>query len=316
MGDLSRARRAFAPLVARAELVGWTAGLASRVAALHYLSGDFEAALDALDRGRLRRPRRPWPDGPGPGRRGLMRTSSTGWPAGRMCWPCSAGRCRPGRPPPPALELAERLGNPQSLGVAHLAMARTGRGPVADLHYERALEHAAAAEDVVTATRALQARTSVLLALARYDEASVAAREAARLARLSCPPGLQAAALHNLGEALARTGEFGEALWHLECSVAVCRTAGSGARSPRPGGHRRHPSRRWVSTSRPARPTRRRPSCRAAPATSRCWSRPCAACALMAGRGAATCWRGRHLPARPTSRGSADRRRRPRDRGL
>ena len=46
------------------------------------------------------------------------------------------------------------------------------------------------------------------------------------MARLSSPPGLQAAALHNLGEALARTGELEEALWHLECSVAICRRLG------------------------------------------------------------------------------------------
>ena len=66
----------------------------------------------------------------------------------------------------------------------------------------------------------------MLLAAARYDQACVSAREAARMARLSCPPGLQAAVLHNLGEALARTGELDEALWHLECSVALCRRLG------------------------------------------------------------------------------------------
>ena len=46
------------------------------------------------------------------------------------------------------------------------------------------------------------------------------------MARLCCPPGLQAAALHNLAEALTRTGDFDEALWHLECSVALCRRLG------------------------------------------------------------------------------------------
>ena len=217
VGDLGRARRAFAPLVARAEVTGWTVGPATRVAALHYLSGEFEKALDALDRGS--------PDVPDPG--DGDDADVVDWLACRAHVLAMLGRPVPARATAAAcLELAERLGNPQSLGVAHLAMARTGRGPVADLHHERALEHTATAEDVVTATRALQARTSVLLALARYDEASVAAREAARLARLSCPPGLQAAALHNLGEALARTGEFGEALWHLQCSVAVCRRLG------------------------------------------------------------------------------------------
>ncbi len=220
VGDLGRARRAFAPLVARAEVTGWTVGLATRVAGLHYLTGEFEKALDALDRGD---PGRPDAQRPSDGEAADV----VDWLACRAHVLAMLGRPLPARTTAAAcLELAERRGNPQSLGVAHLAMARTGRGPVADLHHERALEHTAAAEDVVTATRALQARTSVLLALARYDEASVAAREAARLARLCCPPGLQAAALHNLGEALARTGELGEALWHLECSVAVCRRLG------------------------------------------------------------------------------------------
>jgi DNA-binding SARP family transcriptional activator len=220
VGDLGGARRAFAPLVARAEVAGWTAGLATRVAGLHYLSGDFEAALDALDRADGSRP-----DVPGPADEDDA--DVVDWLACRAHVLAMLGRVVPARATAAAcLELAERLGRPRGLGVAHLAMARTGRGPIADLHHERALEHAAAAEDVVTATRALQARTSVLLALARYDEASVAAGEAARLARASCPPGLQAAALHNLAEALARTGELGEALWHLECSVAVCRRLG------------------------------------------------------------------------------------------
>jgi tetratricopeptide (TPR) repeat protein len=64
------------------------------------------------------------------------------------------------------------------------------------------------------------------LAAARYDQACVSAREAVRMARLCSPPGLQAAALHNLGDALARSGELDEALWHLECSVALCRRLG------------------------------------------------------------------------------------------
>ena len=47
-----------------------------------------------------------------------------------------------------------------------------------------------------------------------------------RLAELSSPPGLRAVALHNLAEALARTGEFSEARWCLERSIAICRRLG------------------------------------------------------------------------------------------
>ena len=49
-GDPSRARRAFAQLVAEAEAHGWQPGLAARVAQLHYLCGEFPDALEALDR--------------------------------------------------------------------------------------------------------------------------------------------------------------------------------------------------------------------------------------------------------------------------
>lgn len=124
------------------------------------------------------------------------------------------------------LDAAERLGQPRPLGVAHLAVARTCRGTLQDLHHDQALRYATEADDALTATRALAAQTCLLLAAARYDQACVSAKEAARMARLSCPPGLQAVTLHNLGEALARTGELDEALWHLECSVALCRRLG------------------------------------------------------------------------------------------
>ena len=208
------------------------------------------------------------------GRRGRP-TSSTGWPAGRTCWPCSAGRMPAGRPPPPVWTLAERLGDPQSLGVAHLAGARTARGPLADLHHERALEHAAAAEDVVTATRALQARTSVLLALARYDEASVAARK-----RPGWPAGLPAGT-SGRGPAQPRRGARpvpGSSAKHSGTWSARSPCAGGWVRRGQPSAWWASPTSIgcWVITSRPARPTRRRRSCRAAPATSRCSSRPCA----------------------------------------
>ena len=115
------------------------------------------------------------------------------------------------------------------------------------------------------------------------------------MARLSCPPGLQAAALHNLGEALARTGELDEALWHLECSVALCRRLGPARAAlglvgtPTSTG-------RWGTRSRAAPPTPRRRSSPAGPATSRCSCRRCAV---------RPCWLRTNRPARP-------RRRRPR----
>jgi DNA-binding SARP family transcriptional activator/tetratricopeptide (TPR) repeat protein len=215
-GDPTRARRAFAPLVARADEAGWQPGLAARCASLHYLCGEFESALDVLDR---------CTDVPVP--EADQGEDVVDWLACRVHVLAMLGRPEDARSDATrCLEVAERLGDARPLGVAHLAVARTCRGTLKDLHHGHALRYVTEADDALTATRALAAQTCRLLAAARYDHASVTAREAARMARLCCPPGLQAAALHNLGEALARTGELDEALWHLECSVALCRRLG------------------------------------------------------------------------------------------
>ena len=218
-GAPAHARRAFAPLAARADEIGWSPGLAARVAAVSYLCGEFEAALEVLDRS----PHRPDEERPaGPDAADLV-----DWLACRTHVLVMLGRPAEARTGATrCLRLAEHVGDPQCLGVAHLAMARVSGGARMDLHGDEAIRYADEAGDAVTATRARQARSSVLLAAARYEAAGAAAREAARLARLACPPGLQAAALHNLGQALARTGELDEALWQLECSVAVCRRLG------------------------------------------------------------------------------------------
>ena len=215
-GEPARARRAFAPLVALAGVYGWRPGLAARVAGLHYLCGEFESALEVLDRCQ---------DPSAGGTDGVE--DVVDWWATRVHVLAMLGRpAEAGSAAEQCLAAAEVIGEPRPLGVAHLAMARTCRGTLRDLHQEHAVRYATAAGDAVTATRALADRTCLLLANASYDRALVTAREAARMARLACPPGLQAAALHNLGESLARTGQPDEALWHLDCSVALCRRLG------------------------------------------------------------------------------------------
>lgn len=217
-GDTVGARRAFAPLVALADAAGWSPGLAARVAGLHYLCGEFESALDVLNRCTdVAEPVVDRRDG----------DDLVDWLACRVHVLAMLGRPDDAQAAAArCLEAAERLGDARSLAVAHLAVARTCRGTRKDLHHGQSIRYATEAGDAITATRALAAQTCLLLAAARYDLAAVSAREAARLARLACPPGLQAAALHNLGEALRRTGELDEALWHLECSVVLCRTQG------------------------------------------------------------------------------------------
>lgn len=215
-GQPAPARRAFRGLVEAACSDGWSADLATRVVNLHYMCGEFETALEILDlcdESRLSAP-------PSPeelivllalrgqvltmlGREGEARDVATR-----------------------ALDLADRLGAARLLGVAHVAMAKACPGPSAELHLEQALQYAGEADDAVTTTRVLAEQTYRLLAKAQYEDASAVAREAARMARAAAPPGLQASILHNLGEALARTGRLDEALWHLECSVALCRRLG------------------------------------------------------------------------------------------
>ena len=140
----------------------WPAGSA----ALHYLSGDFEAALDALDR------RDASPDGPDGGR-GLtalaaLRLEPTGTDADVVDWlACRAhvlamlGRPMPARATAAACSGAGRAarGRTLPLGVAHLAAARTCRGSLQDAHDDQALRYAAQADDAVTVARALAART-------------------------------------------------------------------------------------------------------------------------------------------------------------
>ena len=114
------------------------------------------------------------------------------------------------------------------MATAHLAMARTSTGPRKEAHHEQALRSATTAGDALTASRALVNLSCLLLAAARYREAVIAAREAVRLAEAGSPTGRFAAALHNLGEALTRVGEFDEAMWQLRRATVLCRRLGAG----------------------------------------------------------------------------------------
>ena len=219
-GDPSGARRAFAPLVAAAEASGWSPGLACRVANLDYLGGQFEDALAVLDRCDE-------PAAPGSGADVPIDEEVVDWWATRVHVLAVLGRTADARAAVTrCLDAAERLGRPRPLAVAHLAAARCRRGTAKDLHHEQVLHYAAQTDDLMTATRALAARTVQHLADARYDLARSSGEEAVRMGRLCSPPGLRAAMLHNLGEALARTGALDEARWHLDCAVALARRLG------------------------------------------------------------------------------------------
>ncbi|MDN5767923.1 MAG: tetratricopeptide repeat protein [Humibacillus sp.] len=237
-GDVAAARRAFAPLVERAKRVGWDAGLAARVAQLHYTKGEFDCALAVLDAltGQLVN------DSVAVGGSGRATSPGPVADAGLVADPVEdevdrlacrvhvlavLGRLSEAAPvADQVLALAESDGGDRVLGVAHLAAARVTRGARKEAHHEEALRAATRANDLATAARVLGAQTHLLLAQARYAEAGPVARETVRLAERSSPPGLRATALHNLAEALHRTGHYPEARWHLQRSVAICRRLG------------------------------------------------------------------------------------------
>ena len=115
-GDPTRARRAFAHLVARADEAGWTPGLAARVAQLHYMCGEFESAIDVLDR---------CTDLPDPEAADREAEEIVDW------WSCRvhvlAMLGRPGEAEAAAarcLDAAERLGDARPLAVAHIAVGQ------------------------------------------------------------------------------------------------------------------------------------------------------------------------------------------------
>ena len=126
------------------------------------------------------------------------------------------------------LRVAEALGDSRALAAAHLASSRTSTGARKEAHLEEALRAAIRTGDVVTAALVQVNRSHLLLATARYAEAVVAAREALRLAEMSCPTGRLSTALHNLGEALGFTGEYDEARWQLQRAVGHSRRLGPG----------------------------------------------------------------------------------------
>ncbi len=214
-GDPSGALRLFGPVADEADLHGWSEKLAVRVASVHFMLGDFPAAVEALDRIS--------------GSQVTSDLDGVEWRAARVLAVSMRGVDDGARAlAAEALRLAERVGEPGGLALAHLAVARTSDGAVKEAHHERALSWATRAGDVPLAARVMVNQGHLLLASARYGEATVVAREALWLTERFSPPGVQAAALHNLGEALTMVGELPEARWQLERAVALCRRLGPG----------------------------------------------------------------------------------------
>lgn len=114
---------------------------------------------------------------------------------------------------------------------AQVAAARVAEGATKERHLQAAERLAMAAADVPTLVRAQVSMGFLLLSQGRYREAVGPCRRAVALSDGCCAPGIRISALHNLGEALARTGEVAEAEWLLRRALALSRPLGDGRRA-------------------------------------------------------------------------------------
>ena len=208
-GDAPAALRALAPLA-----VGPTpSGTGWRLAGVHYMRGEYDAALrvlDDVDR---------YVETASDEVRTLAMRAHALAVLGRVDEADEAAD--------EAIHSAELAGDPRAVAAAHLSAAMSATGPRRDSHHDRAVRAAEAAGDAVQCARALANRSSSLLAAASYTEARDTARRAVEVADTGCPPGLLTVALHNLAEAERRTGGFEEAAVVLRRAVALCSTVGS-----------------------------------------------------------------------------------------
>jgi DNA-binding SARP family transcriptional activator/ATP/maltotriose-dependent transcriptional regulator MalT len=212
-GDSHAAMRAFGPLTGAADASGWDPGLAFRVAAVQHTQGAIPEALEALDRV--------------PRERVSDDVDGVSWRVCRAKVLSMLGHDQQARDlAAEAVRIAEREGDPRCLTEAHQAMAKATSGSGKEAHLDLALASARQAGDLVSLGAILVNQSYVLLSSARYTEAVGAAREAVRATEIARPTGSLIAALHNLGEALTRVGEFAEARWHLERAVALSRRLG------------------------------------------------------------------------------------------
>jgi DNA-binding SARP family transcriptional activator/ATP/maltotriose-dependent transcriptional regulator MalT len=212
-GRSDAALGAYAPLLQGADRHGWDAGLAARVAAVHYSQGALVQARDILDRVA----REALPDD----------SDGIRWRSTRANVAAMLGDDVQARElAEQALLLAQRSGSPSDLTIAHQAIARTSPGSGKPTHLQMALVAARQAGDAVSIARILGNQCYTLLAAARFEDAVATSRDAVRAAEMVLPMGALVAALHNLAEALTRTGEYAEARLHLRRSVAVSQRLG------------------------------------------------------------------------------------------
>jgi len=212
-GDASAALRAFAPLVDNARRTGWDAGLAWRLAMVHYMLGVYETALEVLDNIAV--------DEIPQSRDGVELLACRANVLNMLGATEQAVTTAAA-----AVDAAEAIGDDRAVAAAHLAAANTSAGPRKEAHLAQALAAAERAGDVVQTARVLANQTMGRLEAANYPEAYEVGAKAVAAAETGGPPGMLVIALHNLGDALTRLGRYDEAAQHFKHSIALCRRLG------------------------------------------------------------------------------------------
>ena len=215
-GDPVGAARAFEPLTREAGRSGhWTAGLAWRVAMVHYMKGDFRAALDACAAAL-------------PGvRPDAVDADTVQLFAVRASALFLVGETElAGASAAEALTRADTSGDERARAAAELGAALTETGPRREAYLRSAYRAAERAGGVVLLARILVNQADGLLGDARYKPALEVAQRALRAAEQGSPPGVVVTAQYNLGEALMRLGRYEDALFSFERSARLSRRAG------------------------------------------------------------------------------------------
>jgi DNA-binding SARP family transcriptional activator len=215
-GDPVTASRVLAPLLAEAERDGaWSAALCWRAAMVHYMRGEYAAALDVVDRAI---------GGAGAGREDaddvLLRCvrSST------LCM--LGGHDQATAEAETALSQALALGDDGVLATALVTAAISANGPAKDDLLAEALNAAERAGDVAIQARVLLNQSHAQLLAAQYRDAHQCAASAVHAAEHGSPPGMLVMALQNAGESLTRLGRLDEAAFCFDRAVRICRRTG------------------------------------------------------------------------------------------
>jgi DNA-binding SARP family transcriptional activator len=193
------------------------AGLAWRTGLIHYLRGEPDRALEIYERGR------PGIGEPRDDALLLAWTAAAFWLRGDL--EACGSRARR------ALEIAEACGDDQALAAAHTALAMLAAlesdRRTNFVHYQRALDHAERAGDVLQVIRIRANRGSHLVEESKYHDALDELDVAIRLAELAGFASFQALALSNRGEALLCLGRLDEAIGDLEGARGIQQRLGS-----------------------------------------------------------------------------------------